>query len=508
MKRKQIIGQLTALTALAGASALAAGTPPARKPNIIVIFTDDQGYADLGVQGIVKDIKTPNIDALCNAGVRCTAGYITAPQCAPSRAGMLTGRYQQRFGINAISDNPMPLEEVTIAERLRKVGYRTGMVGKWHLDFGIGDSKALRKEPGAVIKDPDAPLGRRLTTEAYKKYSPAAQGFDEFYKNVAWWQGQYRWANYRADGSSLDPEGEWINETKGDRLDDETAGALAFIKRNHDKPFFLYMAYSGPHTRLKATAERLARFPGDMPERRRTALAMMATMDDGVGELMKLLRKYGIEEDTLIMFTSDNGAPLGLTMEDHSIEPLPDNPHKHAHMGGWDGSLNTPHLGEKGMITDGGVRVPFFVSWKGKLPAGKVYDRPVIALDFAATSLAVAGLSVPTELDGVNLLPYLRGEKSGDPHDALYWRFWGQAAIRSGDWKLLRQGDGKIYLFDLNQPESKDANVADQHPEKVKELLQKLTNWCQELKPRGLPRRVGREAYHNKFYFAPDKSAE
>jgi arylsulfatase A-like enzyme len=486
---------------LAGMSAQASGGPPARTPNILVIFTDDQGYADLGVQGMVDDIQTPNIDALCNAGVRCTSGYITAPQCAPSRAGMLTGRYQQRFGINAISDNPMPLEEVTLAERLKAAGYRTGMVGKWHLDFSIGDTKALRENPGSVVKDPDAPLGRRLTTQAFRKYSPGAQGFDEFYRKKIWWQSSARWANYRADGTSLNPEGEWLDETTGDRLDDETAGALAFIRRNHDKPFFLYLAYSGPHTPLFATKERLARFPGEMPERRRTALAMMATMDDGVGEIMKLLRKYGIEDDTLIFFASDNGAPLNHTMRDLPITPLPDNPNKHENMGGWDGSLNTPHLGEKGMITDGGVRVPFFVTWKGHLPAGKVYDRPVIALDFCATALAAARLPVPPDMDGVNLLPYLKGDQPGDPHDALYWRFWDQAAVRAGDWKLIYLGDGTTYLFDLAQPESKQTDVANQHPETVKKLLMKLEAWCMQLKPKGLPNRgPGREKHHYRYY--------
>lgn len=449
-------------------------------PNFIVIFTDDQGWADLGCQGVRDDLKTPHLDALAESGVRCTAGYITAPQCSPSRAGLLTGRYQQRFGLEEIADTPMPAGELTIAERLKPAGYISGMVGKWHLDASPSSVAWIKRNPTAVQRTPGRPL--TIREPARLRFSPAGQGFDEFYMNAR----ERRWANFRADGSSLKPEGEWITETTGDRLDDETAGALAFLERNHTKPFFLYLAYSGPHTPLAATPERLARFPGEMPERRRTALAMLATIDDGVGRIRTLLNRHGIEENTLIVFTSDNGAPLKLTMPDAPMTTGPDG--KQMEMGGWDGSINAPQLGEKGMLTEGGIREPFLWSWKGLIPAGKVFDHPVSSLDVAATILAAARIEEREGLDGVDLLPHLTDTVNTPPHDALFWRFWKQAAVRSGDWKLLHLGDGTDFLFDMRQPNPETRNVVADNPEKVVELRAKLETWSQQLRPPGLPK--------------------
>jgi len=450
------------------------------QPNFIVIFTDDQGWADLGCQGVREDVKTPHLDALADSGVRCTAGYITAPQCSPSRAGLLTGRYQQRFGLEEIADTPMPAGERTIAERLKPAGYISGMVGKWHLDASPSSVAWIKRNPKSVIRRPGQRL--RIAEPARLHFSPAGQGFDEFYMN----NRERRWANFRADGSSLKPEGEWITETTGDRLDDETAGALAFIERNHARPFFLYLAYSGPHTPLAATPERLARFPGDMPERRRTALAMLATMDDGIGQIRNALRRHGIEDRTLIVFTSDNGAPLKMTMPDAPMASGPDG--KQIEMGGWDGSINAPQLGEKGMLTEGGIREPFLWSWKEVIPEGRVFDHPVSSLDIAATVLAAAGIAERDGLDGVNLLPHLTGENANPPYQALYWRFWKQAAVRAGDWKLLHLGDGTDFLFDLRQPDPETRNLAAEHPEKVTELRAKLEAWTQQLRPPGLPK--------------------
>lgn len=503
MKRRDFL-RISA-TALAASPFLgSAFADEKKKPNIILIFTDDQGYADLGVQDVVKDVKTPHIDSLAKTGVRCTSGYITAPQCSPSRAGLMTGRYQQRFGVDTIPDMPLPTEEVTVAEYLKKQGYATGISGKWHLLPGRGAKRWRQNRPDAWLKDPDTPAGNKLNPKYHRMYSPGNQGFDEWYMNVGWFDGHYRWANYSALGNGpFDPQGQYTEETTGDRLDDETAGGLEFIRRHHDEPFFLYLAYSGPHTPLFATEERLARFPGEMPERRRTALAMMATIDDGVGQVLDLLRKYDIEENTLIFYASDNGAPLKLHKKDEPMTPDPEYPkRKQINMGGWDGSLNDPWVGEKGMIAEGGIRVPFIVRWKGKLPEGKVYDQPVISLDFTATSLAAAGMEVPEIMDGVNLLPYLSGKKEGIPHEALYWRFWKQAAIRMGDWKLLVLGDGREMLFNVENDIHENENLADKHPEKVKVLREKLTAWTQELKPKGLPKNgIGPERGFYQHYF-------
>lgn len=463
------------------------------EPNFVVIFTDDQGWADLGCQGVRGDLKTPHLDALAATGARCTAGYTTAPQCSPARAGLLTGRYQQRFGLEEIADTPMPVSERTIAERLKPAGYISGMVGKWHLDASPSSVGWIKRNRQNVVRAPGKPL--QIKESIRRRFSPAGQGFDEFYMN----NRERRWANFRADGSSLKADGEWITETTGDRLDDETAGALAFIDRNHAKPFFLYLAYSGPHTPLAATQERLARFPGEMPQRRRTALAMLATMDDGVGKIRESLQRYGIEENTLIIFTSDNGAPLKMTMDDAPMTLGPDG--EQIAKGGWDGSINAPQLGEKGMLTEGGIREPFLWSWKGVIPPSTVFDHPISTLDIAATVLSAAGVDERDGLDGVNLLPHLTGQKSVPPHDALYWRFWKQAAVRSGDWKLLHLGDGTDFLFDLREPDPETRNLAAEHPEKVAHLRTKLEAWTQQLRPPGLPKNgIQRERSWYKYY--------
>ena len=472
------------------------------KPNIIIIFTDDQGWADLGVQGIVDDIKTPHLDALANGGVRCTSGYITAPQCSPSRAGLITGRYQQRFGVDAIADMPLSLDEVTIADRMKEAGYVTGQVGKWHLQPAFHAKRWIMQHPDAVVQDPKSHIGRNIADKYRLQYDAGSRGFDEFYQNAPHWYSEDNWANYRLDGSNLDPKGEYVSENEGCRLEVESRAALAFIERNHDKPFFLYLAYSGPHTPLYISKANDGRFPGEMKERRRAALSMMATMDDGVGEIMATLERHGIADNTLIFFTSDNGAPLKMTMEDSELTwENKSGFRKQNDPGGWDGSLNAPLNGEKGMLTEGGIRVPFFAYWKNVLPAGKVYDHPVSALDFAATSMAVAGMEPPETFDGKNLIPYLSGEKSGAPHEALYWRFWKQSAIRVGDWKFMYLGDGGEFLFNLTEDPGEEINLAEELPELARELKMKLREWTLTLKPKGLPKNgIQRERGWYDFY--------
>ena len=454
-------------TTLAAAPAEQAG-----KPNIIVILTDDHGYADLSSQRQLPDVRTPNIDALAARGIRATAGYVTAPQCSPSRAGLISGRYQQKFGLDTIPDDPMPLEVTTIPERLKKAGYVSGMVGKWHLDPNAVSLKWAREHvPNLKVN-----AGGRVNIpqRQVRQFSALAQGFDECY------QGEMLnyFATFDLEGKSLDPHGTEIDNPNY-RLDVQTDAALAFLKRHHGQPFFLYLAYYGPHVPLEATEKYLARFPGPMPERRRYALAMVSAIDDGVGRINAALKDYGIDDNTLIFFTSDNGAPLKNTMPD--TKPLAVN--------GWDGSRNDPWVGEKGMLTDGGVRVPFLVSWPARLPAGKVYEQPVITLDIAATAAAVAGLPHDDGLDGVNLIPYLSGQVQGAPHDALYWRFWNQSAVRSGQWKYIQAGNAAKYLFDLSTDAPEKQNVIAEHPDVARALAAKLSSWTSGLKPPGDPDR-------------------
>ncbi len=423
------------------------------KPNIIVIYCDDLGWADLGAQGILKDIRTPNLDALAHGGLRATNGYVTAPQCVPSRAGLLSGRYQPRFGVEA---NGGTLEgfdaQKTIAERLKEAGYVTGMTGKWHLG------------PASEI---------------------ISHGFDDVYCNQG--ANGKAWANFDLDGNAI--KGTDVASPLY-HIEGNTAAACAFIKRHKVEKFFFYLAYRAPHVPLDATKKYLDRFPGEMPQRRRQCLAMMSAVDDGVGQVMLTLRQYGLEENTLIFFMGDNGAPLKINMED-------------APGGGpgWDGSLNAPMNGEKGMLSEGGIREPWLAYWKGRIPAGQVYAEPVISLDVAATAVALAGLPHDPLLDGVNLMPYLTGENKAAPHESLFWRWSAQSAIREGKWKLL-VGGRRSYLYDLAADAEEKHNLLKEQPDIAQRLRGKLESWASELQPPGIniqPMALTWEQYYD-FY--------
>ena len=437
-------------------------------PNIIVILTDDQGYADLNVQGQLTDLVTPNIDKLAETGVRMTSGYVTAPQCIPSRAGILSGKYQQRFGLDHNGTIPFPLDEKMISSRMKEAGYITGMSGKWHLEPNREQHEWINENMPEIAGrkkyvDEDIPFEKKIP------YLPTEKGFDFVH------EGRFNtyWANFTLEGKPITKQ--QIN-IPGYRLEIQTKAALSFINRYKDRPFFYYLSYYAPHVPLEATEKYLDRFPGEMPERRRMCLAMMAAVDDGVGKIKKALRDNNIEDNTLIIFLSDNGAPLKMHKKDLPLT---------VKGGAWNGSLNDPWVGEKGMISEGGARVPFIMNWPNGLPKGKTYDRPVISLDIAATSLALAEEDIPVELDGVNIIPYINGEKQGDPHDALYWRFWQQAAIRKGDWKYLKYYDME-FLFNLETDENENVNLISDYPEKAKELRTQLERWSSELKYPGL----------------------
>ena len=419
----------------------AAEEPP---PNIIVIFTDDHGWTDLGSQGIDGDILTPHLDALAANGLRATNGYVTAPQCVPSRGGLLSGQYQNRFGLESnpegsdrgVMERFAALE--TLPERLKSAGYVTGMAGKWHLG---------------------------------PEHEIASHGFDKvFHKN----NGSPGFWNMDLEGKDLGPEAQ---QGAGYHLDLVADFASAFVRRYHDKPFFFYAAFRGPHTPLDAPEKYTSRFPGEMPERRRQALAMISAIYDGVGRIVEALRETGTEERTLIFFMGDNGAPLKIHRIDSPLD---------GDAGGWDGSLNDPLNGEKGMLSEGGIRVPWLAYWKGTIPGGQTYDHPVISLDVAATAAALAGIETrPGEIDGVNLIPFFKGEVKTPPHDALYWRWIAQSAVREGNWKLLRGGESE-YLYDLSVDPEEKSNLASQHPEIATRLRARLESWSNELSPPGM----------------------
>ena len=404
-----------------------------RKPNILILLADDLGYADVGFQGC-KDIPTPNIDSLAKNGVRCSSGYVSGPYCSPTRAGLLTGRYQTRFGHEfnpgAGENIGLPLTETTLPDRLKKAGYKTGWVGKWHLGSG-------------------------------NKYRPMSRGFEETYGFLG---GAHAYLPEKGKlvmmrGVEQVDEKEYLTDAFGRE-------AVAFIERHQKEPFFLYLAFNAVHTPMHATEKYLKRF-ANLSGQRKIYAAMHSAMDDNIGRVLQKLRDCKLEEDTLIYFFSDNGGP---TMQGTTIN----------------GSVNAPLRGSKRQTLEGGVRVPFVVQWKGKLPTGKTYDQPVIQLDLHATALAVAGVTLDKDakqLDGVNLLPYLEGKNMEAPHDALYWRFGEQMAIRKGDWKLVQYDNTGRKLYNLAKDIGESDDVAKKEPEKFKELEAQWQKWNKELVP-------------------------
>jgi arylsulfatase A-like enzyme len=436
----------------ASASVEGKAVPPrsSEQPNIVVILADDLGYGDLGYLGS-REIPTPNIDLLVKTGVKCTNGYVSAPYCSPTRAGFLTGRYQQRFGHEFNPpDNPgrnigLPVEEKTIADRLKAAGYVTGLVGKWHLGSAV-------------------------------KFHPLKRGFDEFFGFLT---GAHSYLSQNGDPNKI---------LRGTRPVDEPTyltdafarEAVSFIKKHKSDPFFLYLSFNAVHTPVEVNDGRLARFDAIKDPRRKAYAAMVSAMDEGIGHVMDSLKAFGLEENTLIFFLSDNGGP---TLIGTSVN----------------GAQNGPLRGSKRTTLEGGIHVPFVVRWKGKLPAGKVYDPPVIQLDILPTALAAAGQPVDAtaKLDGVNLLPYLKGEKAEAPHDLLYWRLGEQKAIRKGDWKLVRYDvcvdnpsrrsnassirvtQPKLYNLRDDPGETNDLSAT--NPKVVEELRVLWQKWCETL---------------------------
>ncbi len=400
-------------------------------PNILVIVADDLGYGELGAQGN-KQIPTPNIDSIAASGVRFTNGYVSCPVCAPTRAGLNTGRYQQRFGLElnpgpggkAAGDYGLPREEKTLAERLKERGYATGMFGKWHLGYAEGKR-------------------------------PPERGFDEFFGFLG---GAH---SYVSGGRKAGGVMRGLKEVDEEEyLTDAFAReASAFIEKHAEEPFYVYLPFNAVHAPLQGKEELLAEFPrlrGD----RRTFAAMLTALDQGVGRVLETLREKGLGDETLVFFIADNGGPTPSTT-----------------------SKNDPLRGTKATVYEGGIRVPYFVSWKGHVPVGETYDRPVISLDIVPTVMAAVGAPVPSgeKLDGVNLVPYLRGEEDGTPHEVLYWRFGDQMAIRKGDWKLLKsRGDG-MELYDLSKDLGEEHDLAAEQVEKAEELLSTWEAWDEQL---------------------------
>ena len=423
-------------------------------PNLIVIMADDLGYADVGFFG-KSDIPTPNIDRIAKGGVIFTDAYVTFAVCGPSRAGFITGRYPQRFGFER---NPawkpadptvgLPLEEKTIAEVLRPAGYKTGIIGKWHLG-------------------------------AHEKLHPLSRGFDEFFGHLGgglrYFPEELKIQQTRDAKNEPESYQTWVSRGREpvathkyltDEFSDE---AVKFVKRHKDGPFFLYLAYNAPHGPLQAPEEDIAKFQHVPDEKRRIYSAMVSVMDRGIGDVLDELDRLGLTENTLIFFLSDNGGPTSSN-----------------------GSRNTPLRGAKSDPFEGGFRVPMAARWPRVLPAGIKFSGPVSALDIMATIAEVNHLKEDPErpLDGVNLIPYLLGENSGSPHERIYLRAFDSKmfAMREGHFKIVRpkqpKDDGKeapLLLFNLADDLSEKTNLADADPERLKSLEQNYQKWNAQL---------------------------
>ncbi len=406
------------------------------KPNILIIVADDLGYGELSCQGNPQ-IPTPQIDSLARNGIRFTSGYVSGPYCSPTRAALMTGRYQQRFGHEfnpgpAEAANPkfgLSLKEKTIGDRFKELGYVTGWFGKSHLGY--------RPE-----------------------YHPLKRGFDEYFGFLG---GAHDYLDAAGDKHNPILRGTEPVDNIDYTTDAFGREAVAFIQKHKNEPWLCYLPFNAVHAPLESIPKYLARFQSISDERRRTFAAMLSAMDDAVGSVLAKLRELNLEEHTLIFFISDNGGPTASTT-----------------------SGNAPLRGFKAQTWEGGIRVPWIVQWKGHLPGGKVDDRPVIQLDILPTALAAVGVTAKPEwkLDGVNLLPYLQGELSGVPHESLFWRFGQQIALRKGDWKLVKApGAGAVqhefrvkantanaHLYNLKKDIGEEENLAEKEPARVKEL--------------------------------------
>lgn len=444
---KRLLPLLCLVSLVAGS---AAAPTPAPRPNVLLIVSDDHGFADVGFHGC-KDIPTPHLDRLARSGVIFDNGYVSHAFCSPTRAALMTGRYQHRFGHE---NNPyydpadhregLPLTERLLPEFLRPAGYVTGWIGKWHLG-------------------------------AAPEFRPSKRGFSETFGFIG---GGHRYQNWQPNVAV-----EYQVPIERNDVPVELTGhlttalgheAAAFVQRHTAQPWFLYLAFNAPHTPNEPTPERLAQFAAIADPKRRAYAAQVSLLDDAIGETLAALHASGQAERTLVFFFSDNGGPIGVN-----------------------GSLNTPLRDGKGSVYEGGIHVPFVMSWPGTLAAGTRYAPAVSSLDVFATTLALAGTPMPTDrvYDSVNLLPYLTGQRTGEPHDRLYWRAQrGQWAVRAseGSWKIVRQNGAADQLYRLSTDLAERTDLAAAEPARLQSLAADLAAWNKQLIPPAFPGLAGR----------------
>lgn len=465
------------------------GTEP-RRPNIVLIVVDDLGYADLTVQGTgIADgrVPTPNIDSLARRGVSFDVAYSANATCAPSRAAIMTGRYPTRSGYEFTPTAPrfmkivtsaklgdradggslyfaerekgqtpfeemgLPVNEITLGQLLQRQGYHTTHIGKWHL----GESPKFRPN----VRGFDESLGLQYGASMYlpeddPRVVNAASNLNAVDKFI-WAAGA--WGVRFNDGDLFKPD-----RYLTDYFTDE---AIKVIDANRHRPFFLYLAYNAPHTPLQATREDYDALPFIADHDLRVYAAMIRSLDRNVGRVLAALRERGLEDNTLVLFTSDNGAPHYTSL----------------------GARNAPFRGWKATYFEGGIRVPFFMQWPAKLPAGGRAQGPAVHFDIFATAAAAGGAPLPTDriIDGVDLLPFARGEASGSPHDRIFWRTDRYLTVREGDWKLQSTELPNIdRLYDLKTDPLEKRNLAATQPERLARMKAELERFdAEQAKP-------------------------
>lgn len=424
---------LPTLLLVAGAQAQ---TESAR-PNILVIVSDDHGFADTGFQGSTE-VATPNLDRLAAAGVVCSNGYASHPFCSPTRAGLLTGRYQARFGheYNPVYDpldktEGLPLTEKLLPQYFAEAGYKTGWVGKWHLG-------------------------------ASPEHVPWQRGFSETFGFIGGGHAFLNWKpNERQYTLPLTRNGQPIDEVPDHLTLAFGSEAAQFIQRNSSQPWLLYLAFNAPHTPHQPTAEREAKFAHIADAQRRRYLAQVSLLDDAIGTVTNALAATNQTQRTLVFFFGDNGGPTK------------------------NGANNGALRGQKGQVYEGGVRVPFVISWPEKIPPKSNYHAPVISLDVMATALAAARIPVPADkaYDSVNLLPHITGEAPGAPHSALFWRaaLGKSLAVREGNWKLIRTQGQPDELYNLAEDIGESKDLSASQLDVKQRLVNSLENWNKQL---------------------------
>lgn len=437
------------------AAAAGAALPARRRPSFVIIYTDDQGYHDLGCQG-AAELKTPNLDALAASGARFTDWYSNAPMCSPSRAALMSGRYPIRAGVP--SNGPaLPASERTVAKLFREAGYATALTGKWHL--------------GST--DADCP-----NAHGFDSFYGFHSGCVDFYSHRYYW-GEPRRVNYHdlwRNRTEVFEDGRYLTEAI-------TAEAVSFIRAQRSRPFLLYVAYNAPHYPMHAPKKYVDRFGHLEPERRMYA-AMLAAVDDGVGEIVSALQAAGLRDDTVIFYAADNGA---------TREPR-------AGLGGEParGGSNAPLRGAKFSLFDGGIRVPAMLSWPGVIPAGRVIREAGATFDVLPTFCECAGIRPPADrrIDGASVLS-MAARGAASPHEALFWASDGQLAARKGKWKLVLDGfladgtpegrkrltgDDAVFLSDIEADPGETRNLRRQSPETVEQLTAMARRWLDEVK--------------------------